>query len=64
MSGDDATAPGAMRFTATGDVEIFDGTVWQPLFPLATDGKFGNRDGLLPTVGSTPDELPGPAADQ
>ena len=55
MSGDDATTSGAMRFTETGDVEIYDGSGWQPLFPLATDGKFGNRDGLLPAMGHAAD---------
>lgn len=34
---------GSMRFTRAGDIEIFDGTSWQPVEPLAGEAGLGDR---------------------
>jgi len=33
-----------MRFTRTGDIEIFDGTSWQAVEPLLGDEAIGDRE--------------------
>lgn len=37
MPGDETVRTGALRFTATGDVEVFDGGSWRPLASLMGD---------------------------
>jgi hypothetical protein len=44
----------SIRFTATGDVEVFDGENWRPVESIVDDPDLGNRDDLLaPRSGRT-----------
>jgi hypothetical protein len=45
MSRSEQGQPGEIRFTATGDVEIFDGRRWLPVRSILTDPALGNRSG-------------------
>jgi hypothetical protein len=44
MDPDEPPRPDALRLGRTGDVEIFDGTAWQPVSSLLKDPATGSRE--------------------
>ena len=52
------TARASIRFTATGDVEVFDGKTWRLMNSMATDPNLGSRDDRLAPGAFETDQAP------
>jgi hypothetical protein len=52
-----------MRFTGTGDVEVFDGSAWQPVDSLLRAAGVGDRDAPATTPSDDADPQPEPSPD-
>ena len=59
MTTEERPEPGAVRFTGTGDVEVFDGTAWRPVESVISDSGIREDPPRPPAEAARPAQTPG-----